>query len=75
MLHQNFTEVLNVLEGPIIVMKGALQSPNLNHLHGIAITSNVVVNSHSLSDLATIDLWHMRLAHMNEFGLTILLSN
>ncbi|KAI3790253.1 hypothetical protein L2E82_03169 [Cichorium intybus] len=64
--------VLKVSKGAMIVMKADIKSANLYHLRGTTVTgnSNVTSNSSSISD--TTNLWHMRLGHMSELGLTTL---
>ncbi|GJW03442.1 retrotransposon protein, putative, ty1-copia subclass [Tanacetum coccineum] len=62
--------VLKVSKGALIVMKADIKSANLYHLHGCTVTGNSNVTSNSSSD--TTNLWHMRLGHMSELGLTVL---
>jgi transposase InsO family protein len=65
--------VLKVSKGSLVVMKGVMKSANLYILSGdtiigtAAISSAVVVTSENCSDHK---LWHMRLGHMSQLGLT-----
>lgn len=62
--------VLKVSKGALVVMKADIKSANLYHLRGTTVTGNSNVTSSSSSD--STNLWHMRLGHMSELGLTIL---
>nr|GEX62887.1 retrotransposon protein, putative, Ty1-copia subclass [Tanacetum cinerariifolium] len=62
--------VLKVSKGALNVMKADIKSTNLYHLQGSTVTGNSNVASNSSSD--TTNLWHMRLGHMSELGLTAL---
>ena len=62
--------VLKVSKGSLVVMKADIKSVNLYHLRGTTISCNVAVISSSLSDSDATNLWHMRLGHMSEIGLT-----
>nr|GFB39272.1 putative polyprotein [Tanacetum cinerariifolium] len=63
-------KVLKVSKGALIVMKADIKSAILYHLRGSTVTGNSNVTSNSSSD--TTNLWHMRLGHMSELGLTAL---
>nr|GEV80080.1 hypothetical protein [Tanacetum cinerariifolium] len=62
--------VLKVSKGALNVMKADIKSANLYHLRGSTVTGNSNVTSNLSSD--TTNLWHMRLGHMSELGLTAL---
>lgn len=65
-------EVLKVSKGALVVMKVDLKSANLYHLQGTTITGDVNVTSNKSSVSDTTNLWHMRLGHMSELGLSVL---
>jgi hypothetical protein len=62
--------VLKVLKGALIVMKGN-QIGKLYVLHGSTVMGLVAVSPSMLNSDVT-KLWHMRLGHMSEKGLTML---
>lgn len=64
--------ILKVVRGSMVVMKGVCHG-NLYALLGMTITDNAAIGiskSSNLSDCTK--LWHMRLGHMSEKGLTLL---
>ena len=61
--------VLKITKGALVVMK-ACRSGNLYVLQGSTVTGVVAVSSTPKAD--TTRLWHMRLGHMGEKGLTLL---
>ena len=63
--------VLKVSKGALVVMK-ARKVGSLYVLHGLTVTASVAVSSSSMSDSDVTKLWHMRLGHMSEKGLTLL---
>ena len=63
--------VMKVSRSALIVMK-ACRSGSLYILQGTTVTGSVAVSSSSLSDSDITKLWHMRLGHMSEKGLSIL---
>ena len=62
--------VLKVIKGAMVVMKG-LQWGSLYILQGTTATGVAVVGTASV-DVNDTSLWHMRLGHMSEKGMTIL---
>jgi hypothetical protein len=62
--------VLKVVKGALIVMK-AHQIGRFYVLQGSTVTGTAAVSS-SMSDSDETILWHMRLGHMSEKGLTML---
>jgi len=54
----------------MVLMKG-LRQGSLYFLQGTTITGSAAVCT-TLADLDTAKLWHMRLGHMSEKGMTIL---
>ena len=64
--------VLKVTNGSLIVMKGNLRQTNgLYYLQGTTVSGNASpVISNNISDCDTANLWHMRLGHMSELGLS-----
>ena len=63
--------VLKVSKGALVVMK-ARKVGSLYVLHGSIMTGSVAVSSSPMSDSDVTKLWHMRLGHMSEKGLTLL---
>ena len=63
--------VLRVSKGSLIVIKGKLVN-GLYLLQGSTIVGVVAVSSSLDHELDTTHLWHMRLGHMSEVGMTIL---
>ncbi|MCQ7691360.1 DDE-type integrase/transposase/recombinase, partial [Salmonella enterica] len=63
--------VMKVSRSALVVMK-ACRSGSLYILQGTTVTGSVAVSSSSLSDSDITKLWHMRLGHMSEKGLSIL---
>ena len=63
--------VLKVSKGVLVVIK-ARKSRSLCVLHGSTLTGYATVSSLSMSDFDITKLWHMRLGHMSEKGLTLL---
>ena len=62
--------VLKVTKGAMVLMKGLGQG-SLYFLQGTTVTRSAVVCTTSV-DVDTMKLWHMRLGHMSEKGMTIL---
>ncbi|KAG8498899.1 hypothetical protein CXB51_005256 [Gossypium anomalum] len=62
--------VLKIFKGSLVVMKGQRKIAKLYVLQGSTVTGDVVVASSSLSDDDITKLWHMRLGHMSENGMT-----
>ncbi|KAJ4967885.1 hypothetical protein NE237_014586 [Protea cynaroides] len=62
---------LKVYKGSLVVMKGNKVN-SLYVLQGSTVTGSADVSSSSDSDKDTTHLWHMRLGHMSERGMTIL---
>ncbi|KAJ4976637.1 hypothetical protein NE237_001743 [Protea cynaroides] len=60
---------LKVSKGSLVVMKGNKVN-NLYVLQGSTVTGSADVSSSSDSDKDTTHLWHMRLGHMSERGMT-----
>ncbi|KAL5768311.1 hypothetical protein ACOSQ2_015094 [Xanthoceras sorbifolium] len=63
--------VLRVSKGALIVMK-AKKAGSLYILQGSTITGSAAVSESSMPDSEVTKLWHMRLGHMSEKGLTLL---
>lgn len=63
--------VLRVSKGALIVIKGKLTN-GLYVLQGSTVIGAAAVSSSSDPDFYIIPLWHMRLGHMSESGMTIL---
>jgi hypothetical protein len=63
--------VIRVSKGSLVVMKGN-KVDGLYFLQGSIVTSSVIVSSSDDPDLDATRLWHMRLGHMSERGMTIL---
>ncbi|KAL3532842.1 hypothetical protein ACH5RR_006363 [Cinchona calisaya] len=63
--------VLKVTHGALVVMK-AHKSGMLYILQGSPVKGAAVVSTADQSDTDTTKLWHMRLGHMSEKGLSIL---
>ncbi|KAG8499473.1 hypothetical protein CXB51_005963 [Gossypium anomalum] len=64
------SEVLKISKGSLVVMKGQRKIAKLYVLQGSTVTGDAVVASSSLSDDDITKLWHMRLGHMSENGMT-----
>ena len=62
--------VLKISKRVIVVMKGHQKTTMLYVLQGSTVTGDVTVASHSLSGDDITKLWHMRLEHMSENGMT-----
>ena len=62
--------VLKVTKGAMVVMKG-LRQGSLYILQGTTVTGVAAVDTTS-ADANDTSLWHMRLGHMSEKGMTIL---
>ncbi|KAG8479428.1 hypothetical protein CXB51_029898 [Gossypium anomalum] len=62
--------VLKVSKGSLVVMKGQRKIAKLYVLQGSTVTGDAAVASSSLSDDDITKLWHMRLGHMSENGMT-----
>ncbi|KAG8485819.1 hypothetical protein CXB51_019218 [Gossypium anomalum] len=62
--------VLKISKGSLIVMKGQRKTAKLYILQGSTVTGDTAVVSSSLSDDDITKLWHMRLGHMSENGMT-----
>nr|GFB48752.1 retrotransposon protein, putative, Ty1-copia subclass [Tanacetum cinerariifolium] len=69
-LVQSKSRCLMASKGALNVMKADIKLANLYHLRGSTVTGNSNVTSNSSFD--TTNLWHMRLRHMSELGLTAL---
>ena len=63
--------VLKVSKGALIVIKGKLVN-GLYLLQGSTVVGAAAVSSSHNSELDTTHLWHMRLGHMSEAGMSIL---
>ncbi|KAG8499392.1 hypothetical protein CXB51_005981 [Gossypium anomalum] len=63
-------EVLKISKRSLVVMKGQRKIAKLYVLQGSTFTGNAAVTSSSLSDDDITKLWHMRLGHMSENGMT-----
>ena len=63
--------VLKVSKGALVVIKGQL-SLGLYMLQGSTVIGSVSVSSSSDQNSDTTRLWHMRLGHMSEAGMSIL---
>jgi hypothetical protein len=63
--------VIRVCKGSLVVMKGN-KVDGLYLLQGSVIIGSAAVSSSDDSDSDTTRLWHMRLGHMSERGMTIL---
>ncbi|KAG8498600.1 hypothetical protein CXB51_004852 [Gossypium anomalum] len=62
--------VLKISKGSLVVMKGQRKIAKLYVLQGSTVTGDAAVVSSSLSDDDITKLWHMRLGHMSENGMT-----
>ena len=62
--------VLKISKEALVVMKGHQKTAMLYVLQGATITGDVVVASRSLSEDDITKLWHIRLRHMSENGMT-----
>ncbi|KAG8499228.1 hypothetical protein CXB51_005739 [Gossypium anomalum] len=62
--------VLKISKGSLVVMKGQRKIAKLYVLQGSTVTGDAAVASSSLSDDDITKLWHMRLGHMSENGMT-----
>ncbi|KAG8473502.1 hypothetical protein CXB51_035665 [Gossypium anomalum] len=62
--------VLKISKGSLVVMKGQIKIAKLYVLQGSTVTGDAAVASSSLSDDDITKLWHMRLGHMSENGMT-----
>ncbi|KAG8493558.1 hypothetical protein CXB51_011740 [Gossypium anomalum] len=62
--------VLKISNGSLVVMKGQRKFAKLYVLQGSTVTGDAAVASSSLSDDDITKIWHMRLGHMSENGLT-----
>ncbi|KAL5777131.1 hypothetical protein ACOSP7_010057 [Xanthoceras sorbifolium] len=63
--------VLKVSKGVLIMMK-AKKTGSLYVLQGSIVTGSAAVSESSMPDSEVTTLWHMRLRHMSEKGLTLL---
>ncbi|XP_070045780.1 uncharacterized mitochondrial protein AtMg00300-like [Nicotiana tomentosiformis] len=63
--------VLKISHGALVIMK-ARRSGTLYTLLGFTVTGTTAVSISDKSDSDIIKLWHMRLGHMSEKGLSIL---
>ena len=63
--------VLKVSKGALVVMK-ARKVGSMYILHGLTMMGSATVSSSPMSDTDVTKLWHMRLGHMSEKGLTLL---
>ncbi|GAV91868.1 gag_pre-integrs domain-containing protein, partial [Cephalotus follicularis] len=63
--------VLKVSKGNLVVMKGTKVN-NLYHLQGSTVMGSADIASISISEDYRTKLWHMRLGHMSERGLSTL---
>jgi hypothetical protein len=63
--------VIRVCKGSLVVMKGNKRD-RLYFLRGCVVTGSATVSSSDDPDSNTTRLWHMRLGHMSERGVTIL---
>ncbi|KAL3505148.1 hypothetical protein ACH5RR_034989 [Cinchona calisaya] len=63
--------VMKICKGALVIMK-AWRSGTLYILQGSTVTGSAAVSSSFLSDSDITKLWHMRLGHMSEKGLTML---
>ncbi|KAG8503716.1 hypothetical protein CXB51_001714 [Gossypium anomalum] len=61
---------LKISKGSLVVMKGQRKTVKLYVLQGSTVTGDTVVASSSLSDDDITKLWHMRLGHMSENGMS-----
>ncbi|KAG8477605.1 hypothetical protein CXB51_030323 [Gossypium anomalum] len=64
------SRVLKISKGSLVVMKGQRKIAKLYVLQGSTVTGDAAVASSSLSDDDITKLWHMRLGHMSENGMT-----
>ena len=62
---------LKVNKGALVVMK-ARKAGSMYVLHGSTVTDSAAVSSSPMTDSDVTKLWHMRLRHMSEKGLTLL---
>ncbi|KAG8492267.1 hypothetical protein CXB51_009957 [Gossypium anomalum] len=62
--------VLKISKGSLIVMKGQRKIAKLYVLQGSTIIGDTAVTSSSLSNDDITKLWHIRLGHMSENGMT-----
>ncbi|KAG8496701.1 hypothetical protein CXB51_007821 [Gossypium anomalum] len=62
--------VLKISKGSLVVMKGQRKIAKLYVLQGSTVTGDAAVASSSLSNDDITKLWHMRLGHMSENGMT-----
>ncbi|KAG8491014.1 hypothetical protein CXB51_014181 [Gossypium anomalum] len=62
--------VLKISKGSLVVMKGQRKIAKLYVLQGSTVTGDAAVAFSSLSDNDITKLWHMRLGHMSENGMT-----
>ncbi|KAG8478499.1 hypothetical protein CXB51_028393 [Gossypium anomalum] len=62
--------VLKISKGSLVVMKGQRKIAKLYVLQVSTVTGDATVASSSLSDDDITKLWHMRLGHMSENGMT-----
>jgi len=65
--HSAENGVLKVMRGVMVLMKG-LRQGSLYLLQGTTVTGSIAI----CTDVDTAKLWHMRLGHMSEKGMTIL---
>ena len=63
--------VLKVSKGNLVVMKGSKVN-HLYHLQGSTVMGPSIGTCNSVSDKDRTKLWHMRLGHMSERGMTVL---
>ncbi|KAG8485911.1 hypothetical protein CXB51_020221 [Gossypium anomalum] len=62
--------VLKISKRSLVVMKGQRKIAKLYVLHGSTVTGDAAVASSSFSDDDITKIWHMRLGHMSENGMT-----
>ncbi|KAG8478363.1 hypothetical protein CXB51_028111 [Gossypium anomalum] len=62
--------VLKISKGSLVVMKGQRKIVKLYVLQGFTVIGDAAVASSSLSDDDITKLWHMRLGHISENGMT-----
>ncbi|KAG8474632.1 hypothetical protein CXB51_031261 [Gossypium anomalum] len=64
------SRVLKISKGSLVVMKGQRKIAKLYVLQGSTVTGDAAVASSSSSDDDITKLWHMRLGHISENGMT-----
>ncbi|KAF3680130.1 hypothetical protein FXO38_02446 [Capsicum annuum] len=62
--------VLKVTKGAFVVMKGQRRSANSYVLQNTTVIGDITVSTSSLSESDIAKLWHIRLGHMSEKGMT-----